>query len=185
MHLRHTAYITILLFLLLQVAVTTARAAESVTEVPQIKAAMVFNMAKYVDWPPDTFARDDSPLVICTAGGGSMTAAMEILQGKQVKGHPVVVHQLSGAGESRSCHILVMGSVEPNALQNFLHKTSRQAVLTVSDRESFARSGGVVGFYREGNKLRFEINNEAAQEHRLKIGSQLLKLARIVRGNQP
>lgn len=184
MPMRHSCLAYLLLILILMWG-SSSPAAESAPELPLVKAAMVYNMVKYVDWPADAFAREDSPLLICSAGGGSMTSAMDSLRGKQLKGRQVEVRPVTGGGEIRSCHVLVLGDMEHAVMQSFITRAQRHSVLTVSDRNRFTRQGGVVGFYPQGNKLRFEINIETAQEHFLKISSQLLKLARIVRSGEP
>ena len=184
MRIRHM-YLAYLLLVFVQMAGRTSRAAEPVPELSLVKAAMVYHMTKYVDWPSGAFERAESPLLICTVGNGSMTDAMGGLQGKPLKGRSITVHKLSGPSESRSCHVLVIGNVDKNMQQMLINKTLQHAVLTISDYDGFVRSGGVVGFYLQGSKLRFEISIESAEEHYLAIGSQLLKLARIVRRNEP
>ena len=63
----------------------------------------------------------------------------------------------------------------------FLQQANHHNILTVSDLERFAASGGMIGFYEEDNKVRFEINLDAAQKRHLQISSHLLNLARRVR----
>ena len=62
-------------------------------------------------------------------------------------------------------------------MQN-LHGSS---VLTVGEMERFIPSGGIINFVIERNKVRFEINPNGAERARLKLSSQLLSLARVVR----
>jgi hypothetical protein len=57
-------------------------------------------------------------------------------------------------------------------------------VLTVGETEDFAEDGGMIAFLVEENKIRFEINLEAADKAKLKISSKLLALAKTVIGNQ-
>ena len=54
--------------------------------------------------------------------------------------------------------------------------------LTVSDMDRFIQKGGMVGFILDESRVRFNINLTATQEARLKISSQLLKLAKMVTG---
>jgi len=185
MHMRQYTVIAHLLLIIWQLTGTPCRAAESVPDEFQVKAALVFNIAKYVDWPPSAFAQESTPLMICNLGSGGFTSAVEDLQGKPFKGRPVTVRQIAKPEEGRSCHVLVIGEADQNLIQSFLAKLRNQAVLSISDRDRFAHSGGVVGFYTQGNKVRFEINLLSAQQHQLRISSQLLKLARIVRQDTP
>ena len=53
-------------------------------------------------------------------------------------------------------------------------------LLTVSDIPGFARQWGIVEFKMVGNKVRFEINHNAARKDGLKISSRLLRVADVV-----
>ena len=79
------------------------------------------------------------------------------------------------------CHLLFISPSEKGRLPEILARLGKTPTLTVSDLEEFARQGGMVGFYKESGKLRFEINTRAAEQTGLKISSRLLQLARIVR----
>ena len=61
---------------------------------------------------------------------------------------------------------------------------SGRPVLTVSDLNSFAEAGGMVGLVTAEEKIKLEINLEAVKPSRIGVGFQLLKLARIV-GTRP
>ena len=49
-------------------------------------------------------------------------------------------------------------------------------VLTVSEVDGFTSAGGMINFFSDDKKVRFEINNEMATRARLKISSKLLAL---------
>ena len=53
-------------------------------------------------------------------------------------------------------------------------------VLTVGEADNFTRDGGIISFYAQGTKIRFEINKQVAENAGLRISSRLLRLARIV-----
>ena len=53
-------------------------------------------------------------------------------------------------------------------------------MLTVSDMERFAHRGGIITLLTIQDRIRFEINVEAARRSGVKISSKLLKLANIV-----
>ena len=102
------------------------------------------------------------------------------VQGKTVKGRPIVVKRWKQASEIQSCQVLFICSSEKSRLKDLLSKLKGAQVLTVSEMKGFTESGGQVGFFTEKNRIRFEINQTATEEVRLKVSSQLLKLARIV-----
>ena len=50
----------------------------------------------------------------------------------------------------------------------------------MSDIAGFAELGGVIRFYLDGSKVRFEINSGQALREGLRLSAQLLSLGRIV-----
>lgn len=147
----------------------------------QVKAAMVFNMAKYTEWQPNAFASAGAPLTVCSMGRGPFASALESYQGKTVLGRTLALRRLSVGDQPDDCQVLVVSGVEKRYLAGILDQARRHSVLTVGDLPDFARSGGMIGFFEQEGKIRFEINVKAAQQPRFRISSQLLKLARIIR----
>ena len=147
----------------------------------QVKAAMVFNMAKYVEWPAESFAANSAPLVACTIGRGPFVVALEAYQGKMALGHPLALRRLAVGDEAAECHVLVVSGIDKRHLAGVLDQARKQPILSVSDLPDFAQSGGMIGLFQQEGKIRFEINVKAAEQSRVKISSQLLKLAKIVR----
>jgi hypothetical protein len=146
----------------------------------QVKAAMLYNFAKFIEWPPATLGSDNK-LLLCVAGKSGILEAAQQLHDKQVKGRTLNVRQITRPEEISDCHIVFIPQTEKARLSNYLLLASHLSVLTVSDMEQFAASGGMIGFYDHERKVRFEINPDAAQKGKILISSHLLKLARIVR----
>jgi hypothetical protein len=148
---------------------------------PQVKAAFLYNFAKFVDWPSEAFSTADSPLVLGILGEGPVgRAAVQSLADKKVKGRRLEVRLLSGIEEARKCHILYISADEQPRLAwilDFLHGSS---ILTVSGIERFAERGGCIGLITVEQKIRFEINLEATRKAGLVVSSQLLALATTI-----
>ena len=147
----------------------------------QVKVAMVYNMLKFVDWPSDAFLGQPSQLTVCVQGKGALAGSLELLRGREVKGRQLVVRGVSKSDDLIPCQVLVFTDADKRVPADFLAPVGLKSLLTVSDLPRFAVSGGVVGFYEEAGRVKFEINLGAAQRNRIKISSQLLKLARIVK----
>jgi uncharacterized protein DUF4154 len=149
----------------------------------QVKAAFLFHFAQFVDWPPEAFKGADSPITYCTAGGDPFEGGLdESLKGKTIGGRPVRVLHFKEAGESQGCQILFLGIADKKVVSATLGKLNGSPVLTVGESEHFAQAGGMIGFFLEDNKVRFEINVEAAEDAKLKISARLLALAKTVIG---
>jgi hypothetical protein len=158
--------------------------ASSLPSACQVETAIIFNMTRFIEWPEESFPAGNAPFTVCVVGKGELAAAVGALQGKTVKGRPVVVRQLSQAGEREVCQILVIDKSERRRLRSVLKQLNRNGVLTVSDAPRFAAAGGTVGFVELDGRVAFEINPEAGRQCRVKISSQLLKLAHIVRDGE-
>jgi hypothetical protein len=164
-----------LFLLLISAAVSVAAEGEY-----QIKAAMLYNFAKFVEWPVESLV-SDSRITFCLVGKSPLNGPIQTMQGKSVKGRTVSIRQLARPDEVDGCQILFIPRSEHARVSAYLQQSSHYSILTVSDLEKFTASGGMIGFYEEGNKIRFEIKLEAAQKRRLQISSYLLNLARMVR----
>ena len=148
----------------------------------QIKTAMIYNMAKFTDWPADSMQSDQ--FLICILGKGRLSKAVEALQDKPVRGRTVTVRSIMQASEAANCQILVLSESERKQITAVLGKTQQHRLMTISDDDGFAKTGGVVGFFVDNGKVRLEINPTAALRHKLRIDAQVLKLSRIVQ-DQP
>ena len=134
----------------------------------QVKAAFLYNFLKFVEWPDPG---DNRPWSIGVAGGWEFAQILEdTLRGKTVNGRPVAVTRLEGPGDAGGCQVVFIRT----ALK--LPLAVPPGVLTVGEDPGFLGHGGIINFYIEGNKVRFEISAEAARAAGLHVSSQLLKL---------
>jgi hypothetical protein len=165
---------------LLLVGSTALRA--EVSKEQQLKAALLFNFTKFVEWSPASFPAPDSPLVIGVLGSRPFADEMEkVAKNRNVNGHKISVRKLQSPAGARGVHLLFVSASEDARLGE-LRGTLRGAnVLTVGESDAFARSGGVITFVIVGGKVRFDINSAAAEQASVKISAQLQKLARTVR----
>jgi len=147
----------------------------------QVKAAFLFNFAKFVEWPPGTFANDQAALVLAFSDRDPMTEDLDALQGKMVQGRRLEVKRLRGLEDLRKCHIFFASASERAGLPQILGSLRNFPVLTVTDEvDNFAKLGGIINLIISGDKIRFEICPNNAKRSGLRISSQLLKLAIIV-----
>ena len=147
----------------------------------QVKAAFLYNFAKFVEWPALTFKTDKDPLRICVLGQNPFgNALVETVGGKTVVGRPFSVSDISDVSQGANCQILFIGSSERKSLRAIFAELRTMGVLTVGETEEFATQGGIVNFRLEDGRVRLEINIEAAGQAKLRISSKVLNLAQIV-----
>ena len=101
-----------------------------------------------------------------------------------MQGREVQIKRNPTSAEIGECNILYVGDEEPRRAQAALQAARHASVLTVSDNDGFADSGGVIGLVYADNRIQFEVNLGAAQRAGLKIASQVLKIARVVKDNK-
>jgi hypothetical protein len=147
-----------------------------------LKALFLYNFGGYVEWPAESFVTADQPFVIGILGNAPLDDTLrELAQTKKVAGRRIVVEQFPSVDSVRPCQILFIArDVSPQQERQVLASLQSQPVLLVGESPGFASRGGCVNFYIEANKIRFEINIEAARQQHLRISSKLLALARIV-----
>jgi hypothetical protein len=119
-------------------------------------------------------------MVLCILGKDPFGGGMDAVKGRPVKNRRLIVRQINGIDEMGQCQILFISSSEKGHLPEILAAVARLPVLTVSDIKNFAQTGGVIGFVTVDERIRFDINQAAAERADLQISSQLLKLARSV-----
>jgi hypothetical protein len=162
----------------LVMAAALARAQEAKPTEYQIKAAFLFNFAKFVQWPPSVFSSDNAPIVIGILGEnpfGDNLARM--VKNKTVDGRSLLVKEIVSVPEAVNCQILFISRSEENRLTEIIKTLNTSSVLTVADMDHFTVNGGMIRFVLDAAKIHFEINNEAATRAGLRISSKLLTLA--------
>ena len=170
----------VLLCLLLCTAIQVGANVKAPSEYA-VKAAFLYNFTKFVEWPSDMPDDNDSLLRICVIGESPFGDKLEsTLKGKKVGGKSVTVAYVQSVEEVLSYDVVFIAQSEESRSDRILKVLTNRAILTVSDIDDFAERGGAIGFFEEDNKIRFEINVDAAEETGLQISSKLLRLARIV-----
>jgi hypothetical protein len=149
----------------------------------QVKAAYLYNFAKFVSWPPKPDASTPSKSFdLCVLGKDPFgplldsTVADETIDGKKV-----VVSRISKAQDSAPCSLVFVSHSEAERLKPVLEALRSSNALTVSDIPGFADQGGMIGFVIAENRVRFEVNLVAAQHAGLALSSELLKVALSVK----
>ena len=155
--------------------------AQATSKEYQIKAAFLFNFMQFVEWPPTVFKNTDDPFRIGVLGQDPFNAALEdTVQGETISNHKIIVEHAMQVDDLKNCQLIFISKSEKKHVTEILSALDDKPVLTVSEIEGFAERGGGINFYLEGNKVRFEVNPDAARHDGLKVSSQLLSLGKII-----
>ncbi|MCC6531219.1 MAG: YfiR family protein [Burkholderiales bacterium] len=147
----------------------------------QVKAAYVLNFAKFTEWPASAFPTTGGALQVCVLASAETAAGFTAIQGKPVQGRDVLVRHGPRLGELHTCHVLYAEASERAAAAQAVKSLAGRPVLTVSDVDGFIDAGGMLQLVLVDGRIRFDANREAAGTHGLRLRSQLLALARVVR----
>lgn len=147
----------------------------------QLKAAFVYNFTKFIEWPAQTFASEQAPIVIGVLGDSAFGPQLdELVKGRSVHGRSIVVARVEDGEQARAVHVLFVSADQVGVFDEIRSTLQGSPVLTVGESRSFALRDGAINFVMEDNIPRFEINVGSAQRAGLKISAQLQKLAKTV-----
>lgn len=155
----------------------------SLPEEYTVKAVFLYSFGRFVQWPPQTFANDSEPFVIAVAGEDSFGRAPdEIAAKKTIQDRHIVIHRFAAPDDYRGpCQILfVSRSLGAEAQAAILKKTAGKPVFVVGETPGFCQQGGIANFYVAEDRIRFEINADAARHAQLRLDAQLLNLGKAV-----
>ena len=156
----------------------TAGGQEALPSEYQMKAAYLYNFAKFVEWPVKVLPPGDSELVIGVLGQDPFNGALDsTIENKKIERHPLRVRHFKSPREAKACHILFISGSEKKRWQEISDALAGSSVVTVSENwDRFTEDGGMIYFFMEGRKVCFDINDEAARKAGLKISSKLMLL---------
>ncbi len=169
-----------LLFGLLFWQSNVSQAADRPTNEYSIKAAFLYNFSSFVSWP-EKVAQHHDEFELCVVGNDPFGKTLDTLSGKSVHGQSLKIRRLTDWAITDTCQLVYISESETKRFARLLKKVRARPVLTVSDIDDFATHGGIIRFKLDSNKVRFDINVDAADRAGLNISSKLLSLATIVR----
>lgn len=146
----------------------------------QVKATFLYNFAKFVEWPGKKFIRNGDVINLCLLGEDPFGPAFDTIQDETVGNKRLVIKHLNRHQHLESCHLLFISGSEEADLAQIVKSIRGLSILSVADTKGFAQQGVIINFYIDRNKVRFEINVDAANRSGLRISSKLMKLGRII-----
>ena len=149
----------------------------------RLKAAFLFHFAQFVEWPSNPVKGPDNGFVFCVVGEDPFHGDLEgTVQGKSLSGKTIRVRHIKQPKDTKGCDVVFVDRNQSGRIGEFLAAVSDWPVLTVGDSDDFLRQGGMIRFCVEDRKVRFEVNQDAAEKANLKVSLRLLLLAKSVIG---
>ena len=142
----------------------------------RVKAAVLFNLARFVNWPAERFANATAPFSICVLGTDPFGARLDdVVRGHRVGERSIVTQRINDV--SPGCHLLFISTSEQRRLPLLMGKLRGSGALTVAEFSDFTQLGGMVGLITSGDQVRFDINLAATSAEQLKVSARLLAVA--------
>jgi hypothetical protein len=146
----------------------------------ELKAAFLYNFAKFVEWPAGAFSSDNAAIQVAVFGDDEVTAKLKsLLSDKKAHGRSFEVKRIFNPQEAKSFQMVFVTSSENRRAAQILEATKKLPILTIGESEQFLDLGGMINFFFEDTQLRFEINTEPAEKVKIAISSKLLRLAKV------
>lgn len=142
-----------------------------------IKAAILYNFAKFTRWPAMAFESVDAPLYLCVLGVDPFGDALATVDGKRVGARNLRTRLITDTAQIAACHLLFVSASETERLADILAATDGAAILTVADLPGFSRAGGIITLNVVEDRTRFAVNRLAADRAGLTLSAKLLRLA--------
>jgi hypothetical protein len=171
------------LFCLLQILIPgKADGQEDSVDEYKLKAAMLYHLTRFVEWPTTAYLDRHSPILLCILGRDPFANSINSTLSEETdNGRLVLIRHLQSEKEIPGCHILYISSSERKTAARIFSTLTGSSILTVGEMAQFAAHGGMIQFSLEEQHVRFDINLDAASRAGIKISSKLLALAQIVK----
>ncbi len=147
----------------------------------KLKAALIYKLTKFIEWPQLQVDQARDAFGICLLGEDNFGDALDALQERKAKELPIAVyrHTQSEAIDER-CQIVFISDSKQAFMKPILQSLQARPILTLGDMEEFAVQGGILQFTRGKKRIGFLINLESAKKSQLTIAAPLLDLATVV-----
>jgi YfiR/HmsC-like len=177
-----TMAVTSLLLLLLLCSFYRLHAQDPPLSEYEVKARYLYSFPLFVEWPEQIFRTPDAPFVLGIVGRDPFGGALDALTNNgTLHGRKVIIRRLRRDQDLRQCQVLFISRSEEDHLDSILSQLAGGSILTVSEIEGFSSSGGMIGLVFDDDRVRFEINLDAAAGAGLTVNAKLSSLARTVR----
>jgi hypothetical protein len=177
--IRNFAFMAALLAFCLCSAEAHANATDRPPTEYEVKAAYIYNFAKFVSWPADAFPTRNSPLIIGVLGDNEFGSLLETLvKGKTIQEHPISIRFPQKPADLRSCHMIFISTSEIKKIKPITEALGPLPILTITESDTGSQTKGILNLFIEEGRVQFEVDITGAERVHLQISSKLLRLAR-------
>lgn len=163
-----------------------AYADPQIAKVSRIKAAFVYNIAKFVSWPSVSAAAPGDGFMFCFYREDFLGRGFESIRGKRIQERRVEKRVIDTLQPQQHCDVVLIPASQLSHYQQqeattpIPPQTLTIADLTADASDSLSHHTAMVNLVRAGSSIGFEVNLTQVRDSGLTMSSELLKLARIL-----
>jgi len=146
-----------------------------------LKAAIVYNILLFVEWPAAALPAPGGVLSLCVAPHAGMREALQVLDRSQLRGFVLALRELVATEATKPCHAVVIDAADRQRLAASLKSQRAAGALVISDDPEAPVDSTAIVLHRAGSKIVFDVNLRPLRQAGLQLSSKLLRLARVVR----
>lgn len=151
----------------------------------EVKGAFLIKFGEFVDWPAHAFGAANAPFTISVLGSDLMFEVLEQLaRQRAINGRPIRIRRAQLNEPIPPSQILFVAQMQTERLRAAADALMSAGVLTVTENSQPPQPSGIINFVIRDNRVRFEIDADAAEQAGLKISSKVLSLAVAVKGQR-
>jgi len=144
-----------------------------------VKALFIYNFTKHVDWPGTS---DKKSFVIAVYGKTDIVKALrQITANKKYYDLPIVIKNIHTIEDAADCQLLFIPKNYSDVFEYMMEVISGKQILIVTEDKNMATKGACINIIQQEDKLRFELNETAMNKAGLKVSTQLLNFAIIIK----
>ena len=143
----------------------------------EIKAAYLYHILNFVNWPREQKQSAASPIYICIMGHDDNNQSLQKLSAKSISKRPINVLFIDHKSQSSQCHLIFARHTPFKLIASLLDSPRQKPVLIVGDSPDFAKQGGMIGFVLQEQSVRIEINLRSIKKAGFSVSANLLEVA--------
>jgi len=142
-----------------------------------VKAALLLNFARFIEWPDAAFDGPGAPINVCVMAPSPFGQALDrVLSGETVSSRPLAAREIRSAAESSGCHLLFVPAGAEARAAAVTRKVGLHTIM-VGESRRFEDMGGAVNFIVDGGRIRFNVNLQPVEDRGVRISARMLQLA--------
>lgn len=148
-----------------------------------VKASFIPRFISFIRWPAPLpgKADSDSTFLISILGDDPFHGdLMDAFRDAPPPGMEVKIKVVRSVDDLVGSKVVILPAESRQHVVAAARWAAEHGALTIGDGEGFGTRGVIINFFRQDDKVRFEINPKAAERSGLQVSSLLLKVARLV-----